>query len=214
MRWVLIAALLALVGCSRPMTERELAFADALFGPSLDTDVIRVSQDLGLLPPMKTEPDTVRQFRATDQACVRVPQPRAERSPEAFALRNRVHLEAPLYSSDHMLGWPYALRVPQALVFAHELTHVWQFQNRATTGYSALGALGESLRKDDPYFFDPQGAPEFFQFGFEQQAAIVEDWVCFTVVNPGHPRRLELRALLEPVLPVHRFEKAIQRDAP
>ena len=48
-------------------------------------------------------------------------------------------------------------------------------------------------------------------FGYEQQAAIVEDFVCFTVANPDHPRRAELRALLEPVLPVADFEAAVAR---
>ena len=51
----------------------------------------------------------------------------------------------------------------------------------------------------------------FFAFGYEQQAAIVEDFVCFTIANPDHPRRAELREILAPVLPVEAFEAAVRR---
>ncbi len=208
---VLFLALACLAACSRPLTERELAFADALFGPTLDTDPIVVSQGLGLFKPQTTVPDEVRVFQPNDQACVRTPQPRSEISPQAFALRNRVHLDSNLYTSDATLGWPNALRVPQALVFAHELVHVWQYQNRAETGYSAARAVAESWRLADPYFARIEGRPDFFSFGYEQQAAIMEDWVCFTMLNPTHPKRAELRALLEPIFPVERFEAAVVR---
>ncbi|MEK6215612.1 MAG: hypothetical protein N2B03_00155, partial [Boseongicola sp.] len=77
--------------------------------------------------------------------------------------------------------------------------------------YSPWRAIRESLRIADPYFSPRGDAPAFLQFGFEQQAAIIEDFVCFTIANPRHPRRKELRQLLAPVLPVAAFEAAIQR---
>ena len=99
---------------------------------------------------------------------------------------------------------------PQALVFAHELTHIWQWQNRARTGYTPFRAAAESLRLVDPYFAPPGEAP-FLSFGYEQQAAIVEDFICFTFANPDHPRRAELREILAPVFPVDAFEAALGR---
>ena len=205
---------LALAACTRPMTEAERDFAADLFGPSLDTRPVRVAQSLGLLPPVPTTPGKVRVLRGTERACVRTPQPRGAQPPQAFAFRNGMFFTGDLYSSDMVMPWPQGMRLPEALIFAHELTHVWQWQNRATTGYSPWRAVAESLALADPYFSPSGSGAAFYSFGFEQQAAIVEDFVCFTIANPTHPRRAELRALLAPVLPVETFEAAIRRPRP
>ncbi|MEO1474591.1 MAG: hypothetical protein AAFS03_11775, partial [Pseudomonadota bacterium] len=105
--------------------------------------------------------------------------------------------------------WPETLRFPQAIVFAHELTHAWQWQNRAVTGYSPFRAVAEAIELADPYFSERQGA--FFTFGYEQQAAIVEDYLCFAFANPNHPRRAELREILAPVFPLDDFDAALAR---
>lgn len=208
---VFIAATVAvaLSGCTRPLTVAEERFANDLFGPSLDTSKVRVAQGLALTPPPKTVVSSVKRVRPTDKACVRTPQPRGAQPPQAFALRNRVHFDNGLYSSDMVITWPDQLRMPQALVFAHELTHVWQYQNRHKTGYSAWRAVAESWRLADPYF--SEGENVFSTFGFEQQAALVEDYICFAFANPTHPRRAELRAVLAPVLPIDQFDEVLGR---
>ena len=207
-RSLLILALgLAVSGCSRPLTEAEEAFADDLFGGSLDTSKVRVARGLGFLPLHRTVPADVTLVEGTDQACLRTPQPRGAQPPQAFALYHWVHFENGLYSSDMATEWPDRLRLPQALVFAHELTHVWQWQNRDVTGYTPGRAVAESIRLADPYY--SAGEAEFFSFGYEQQAALVEDYICFAFANPDHPRREELRAIIDPVLSLDRFDAAI-----
>lgn len=201
--------LLVLAGCARPLTSAEEAFASDLFGPGLDTSKVKVTQGLGIVPLYQTVPSKVTLVQATDRACVRTPQPRGAQPPQAFALRNRMHFDTGLYSSDMVLQWPDRLRIPQALVLAHELTHVWQWQNRAKTGYTPARAIAESWQLADPYFSDGEAA--FFAFGYEQQAAIIEDYVCFTFANPTHPRQAELREILAPVFPVEAFEAALDR---
>ena len=200
--------LAGLAACSRPLTQAETRFAADLFGPSLDARKVRVAQGVGITPLYRTVPTAFVEVEATEAACVRTPQPRGAQPPQAFAVRNRIHFQTGLYSSDMALTWPRALRVPHALVLAHELTHVWQWQNRARTGYSPARAVAESWRLADPYYAAP-GESGFFSFGYEQQAALVADYVCFTLSNPTHPRRAELRAILQPVLPVDDFEAAI-----
>ena len=207
----LFGLLLALAACSRPLTEAETQFATDLFGDTLNVGKVRVAHGLGLTPPPKLVPGSVKKLRGTEQACIRTPQPGARQPAQAFALRNGVFFSSALYSSDMALTWPKGMRFPQALIFAHELTHVWQWQNRGKTGYSPWRAIRERLRLADPYFSANGEEPEFLRFGFEQQAAIVEDFVCFTIANPRHPRRQELRAVLAPILPVEAFEAAIQR---
>ena len=61
----------------------------------------------------------------------------------------------------------------------------------------------------DPYY--SRGQATFFSFGYEQQAALVEDYVCFAFANPDHPRRAELRAILSPVFPLDDFDAVLGR---
>ena len=202
MRLLLGLLFLALAACGRPMTQMEEQFAKDVFGPTLDTSKVVVGQGAGLRPPMKTRVSKVVTVHGTERSCIRTPQPGRVYAPtKAFAFKNKVHFDTGLYSSDMVLDWPNRLRLPQALIFAHELTHVWQWQNRARTGYTPWRAAAESLRLADPYFAPP-GAAAFFSFGYEQQAAIVEDYLCFAFANPHHPRRYELREILAPVFPV------------
>ena len=56
------------------------------------------------------------------------------------------------------------------MLFAHEMVHVWQWQNRHVTGYHPLKAAQEH-NAVDPYLFDLSQAPKFLDYGFEQQGA-------------------------------------------
>ncbi len=201
---------LGMSACSRPLTSSEEQFAADLFGPTLDTSQVRVAQGVGITPLYKTVPKSVTHLKGTEKACVRTPQPRGAQPPQAFAFRNRIHFDTGLYASDMAMVWPGGLRIPHAFVLAHELTHVWQWQNRARTGYSPARAVAESWRLADPYYAAP-GEAAFLSFGYEQQAALVADFVCFTLSNPTHPRRAELRTILAPVFPVERFEQELGR---
>ena len=211
MRLWLVLVCLVLTACSRPMTPTEEKFAKDVFGPTLDTSAVKVARGAGLFPPGNTRVIKITRVVGTERACIRVPQPKSEKVPApAFAFRNTVHFDTGLYSSDMILEWPGALRFPQALIFAHELTHVWQWQNRARTGYTPFRAAAESLRIVDPYFAPP-GEAAFLSFGYEQQAAMVEDYLCFAFANPNHPRRAELRAILAPVFPIDALEAKLAR---
>lgn len=210
-RFVGLCLFLLVAACSRPLTPTEERFANDLFGPSLDTSKVRVAQGLGVTPLYRTVPKAQAMVvQGTDKACVRTPQPtRSTNPPQAFAYKNRLHFDTGLYSSDLALVWPEFLRFPHAIILAHELTHAWQWQNREMTGYTPWRAVQESWQMVDPYFSTANDAPTFLLFGYEQQAAIVEDYVCFAVANPNHPRRYELREILDPVLPMDRFDAAI-----
>ena len=203
MRWYLVLGLWVLAACSRPLTPLEERFAQDIFGETLDTSVIRVSRGFGLTPPPTKMPEEVHVFGVNPEACLRIPRPASDRPPpQAFALWNRMHFGGELYSGEMAAPWPYALRFPNAMILAHELTHVWQWQNRKMTGYTPLRAATESWTAGDPYFWEAGERPAFLSFGYEQQASIVEDYLCFTFANSDHPQREELRVLLEPLFPV------------
>ncbi len=62
--------------------------------------------------------------------------------------------------------------------FLHEMTHVWQYQNRILNPmFAALHeALRHGLRYDRAYFYRLQYGYDLLDYGLEQQASIIEDY--------------------------------------
>lgn len=200
----LVAVLAALVSaCSRPLTEGEAAFAAALLGDGIDTSRVRVVQGIGLLPPAR---GVFPPYEVPRDACDRVEQTeRTVQLPAGTALGNAVLLRGRFYSGDTLHRWPAPPDLPPFLVMTHELVHVWQWQNRDVTGYTPLRALHEA-RRVDPYYYGPEDTRDFLSFGYEQQAALVTDYICYAVYDPSDPRRAEIRAVLAPVFPLGRID--------
>lgn len=207
--------LVVLSGCARPLTQNEREIAAAVFGDSFDPDPVRVRLGVGLAPLPKRAisdgraarnppaPPLPKDWHPPDTICDRVAEPdRGWQFPAGFVLGNQIFLARDFYRPDMFAGWPDRLPIGQSLLMAHELMHVWQFQNRARTGYSTLRSGAESLMAGDPYYWPGKGQSALLAFNFEAQAAIVEDYLCYTFLLPDHPRRAELAALIGPVLPV------------
>lgn len=205
-----LAAVLVLPACTRPLTGNETRMARDVFGPAIDTDAVRVAKGLGLAPPPRAQPVRTQTRRAGSGFCDREPTPPRRGPPPGFAIGNTVFLWGDIYQSDAGRHWPDALAVPESFVFLHELVHVWQWQNRAATGYSPLAAFAEGLPGRDAYFYTPGDAPRLDDFGYEQQAAIVEDYICHAYFDPTAPRRAALRTLVAPVLAVDRLDVLIE----
>lgn len=219
----LFSLVLALSGCARTMTVNEQIFAKNLFGPTLDTSEVIVTAGVGIIPlpvkprrlgpaPEVVEAAPAKVIKAPDDLCVRRPSPRREWNwPAAFVLDNNIFFSFKYYPFDAFEGLPETAKYPASILMAHELVHVWQWQNRDITGYSPLLGGHESLNSRDPYYYESAGLPEFLSFGYEQQAAIVEDFVCYALFDPEDPMLDELAAILRPVLPVDRFLASLGR---
>jgi hypothetical protein len=213
---ILFALALFLAACARPLTENERRFAADIIGPALDTSSVRIARGFTPLPPAAAAPDRDDLYPVVDEntvtgLCERsAPQPRSG-PPPGWVLWNRVYFSREFYRVDLAPDWPRAARFPQALVLAHELVHVWQWQQRRITGYRpARGAL-ESVMNMDPYFYVPGPDATFLKFGYEQQAALLEDYLCHALYDPAAPRRAELRPLLAPYFPLDRLDRALGR---
>lgn len=205
---VLMLLLLTAAACTRPLAPGEAALAADLFGPTLDLAQVRVTKGAGLLPlPAAPNPpaEPARVAPGTDP-CARVPVPGARRGPPAaFVIGNRIHFLGRFYRDDLAEGWPGPVRVGLAMLLAHELTHVWQWQNRARTGYTPWRGLAEGFGARDPYFHRAEAGRPFLAHGYEQQASLVEDFVCHVLLDPAAPRLARLRAILAPEFPVDSF---------
>ncbi|PIE13033.1 MAG: hypothetical protein CSA70_07150 [Rhodobacterales bacterium] len=201
MRLFLLLSLTLLSSCARPLSEHEKAFASQLHGESLDLDRIRFHNGA-----LVGEVTYRRQKRPRLTCRERIwPEPTSEMvtvGPAAVALHNRVFFAKPYFSKDFLDTYPARLPLFQAMLFAHEITHVWQWQNRHKTGYSPLRAAREHTYSDDPYLFDINTKTAFLDYGYEQQASIVEEYVCCAALDPGAPRTKRLERLIKSEIPM------------
>lgn len=201
MRALVILLALLLVSCGRPLTQEEAAFAARLHGGAVDTSRIRVID--GALVGSVTHKRRKRPRLACRERIL--PEPRGETvtvAPAAVVLHNRMFFARDWYAGNYLPDYPDRMSLMHAMVFAHELTHVWQWQNRAATRYSPLRAIGEHRRADDPYLFDIGTENDLLDYGYEQQAGIVEEYVCCATLDPAAPRTARLGAMLRRAFPL------------
>ncbi|WP_424984490.1 hypothetical protein [Microbulbifer sp. S227A] len=209
LRLFLILALVC--SCGRPLTDTEEAFIRGLQGEQLDTSRIRIVRGAPVAAV------TFRRKARPRVACrERILPPVKEEivttKPAAVALFNHVYFARDWYLDDYMRDYPERLYLVQSMLLAHEMTHVWQWQNRARTGYSPLRAAAEHGSVDDPYLFDLNEAPDFLSYGYEQQGAIVEEYVCCRALAPDAARTKRLHDMLSGAFPVSDLPAARESD--
>lgn len=209
MRAAILLIALVLISCSRPLTPGEQAFVADLQGPTLDTALVRISRDapLGVA--------TFQYERRPRLACREriFPEPSEERlttSPAGVVIGNHLYTSPNWSLPDYLPDYPDQLQLSAALYFAHEMTHVWQWQNRALTGYSLSRAAQEHAGNDDPYLFDLDTQARFLDYAYEQQASVVEEYLCCALLDPNAPRTTRLRALVSEVFPADQLPRPEQ----
>ena len=196
---ITVLIFLSLSACGRPLTENEVELASRLFGDELDTARVRFgsSRLIGLRE---------NRFPARPQTTCReriVPPPETEwltGRTAGVTLWNQVTVRDGLMRDDFVRLPDGTLPLGVAMFFAHEVTHIWQWQNRATTGYSPLRVGLEHQTGIDPYLFDADANPGFADFGYEQQASLVEEYVCCVALDPQGSRTQRLHDLLSQVM--------------
>ena len=201
MRVLLILSLLFVMSCGRPLTEAETTFATQIHGDSLKVDRVRFVK--GALVGSVTYKRQKRPRLACRERIF--PEPTSELvtvGPAAVALHNKIFYTKPYYLADFMQNYPEEIDLYAAMIFAHEITHIWQWQNRAVTGYSPLKAGNEHVTSDDPYLFDITTNADFLDYGFEQQAGIVEEYVCCATLDPQALRTRRLEKMLRGAFPM------------
>ncbi len=209
MRAFLILFLVA--SCGRPLTEAEIAFSATIHGDALDIKRAR------LVDGAPTRAVTFRRKARPRTTCRELILPPAKdeivtAKPAAVALWNHVLFDKDWYLDDYVSDYPQEINLIAAMLLAHELTHIWQWQNRKVTGYSPLKAATEHTFSDDPYLFDISQERQFSEFGFEQQGSIVEEFVCCRALAPQAPRTKRLHALIAQAMPVAALPQSRQSD--
>ncbi|MGR3485687.1 MAG: hypothetical protein ACU0BF_10115 [Paracoccaceae bacterium] len=205
----MLSSLLLLTACtSRPLTPAEVDLVAGIHGPSLNVAPVRITDApvVGM---------TVREFPRRPRTTCRERMLPVDDAPTFQARTAGVVIEEtaymrpeyalPDYAADTAAGAP---SLPAIMFFVHEMTHVWQWQNRAVTGYSPARAATEHVGPQDPYLFDDASGRRFLDYPFEQQASLVEEYLCCAIVDPGGARTARLRALVGQALPLTRVPDA------
>lgn len=192
--------MVALASCgSRPLARNEQIFADSIMGPALEAESVRIVQG-AVVGLMKTEIPP----RPRTTCREKLHPARSEAVPGIFpamALGHGVYYKRSHWQRDFLADWPDEIDLPSAMLLAHELTHVWQWQSRAVTGYHPFKASYEHVDRDDPYLIEIDPEKPFLDYSYEQQGAIVEEFVCCRTLDPAGERTAELHRLVAEVFP-------------
>lgn len=208
---VVVVLAIVLAGCGRPLTPGEREFARALHGDALDPDRVRLIEGAPLAP-------VTFRYRARPRTSCRerilppVTDEFVTSKPAAVTLFSRVLFTRDWYAADYLPDYPDRMDLIAAMLLGHELTHVWQWQNRAQTRYNPLRAAGEHNRSDDPYLFEMTDAPDLLDYAYEQQGAIVEEYICCRALAPDAARTKRLHAMLQSAFPVADLPATREQD--
>ncbi|MDJ1008839.1 MAG: hypothetical protein QNJ13_13565 [Paracoccaceae bacterium] len=195
-----LAALVLLTACAqRPLTEAERGFIETIHGPTVDYAAIRVARG-----SISAAFDADIPERPRDTCRERIFPPRTGQQTIIFpglTLDSTMYFTEAFWAEDYTAGYPDRLPLRDAMRLAHEVTHVWQWQQRAATRYHPLKALAEHIEEDDPYLvaFDP--ARPFLSYAWEQQGTLVEEFVCCRALDPESPKTAALHAMLSEPFP-------------
>ncbi len=201
-----LACLILLAACGRPLTPQEKSFAARIHGQSLNLRAIRIHDGALLGEVTYLRP---RRPRLTCRERL-LPEPATETvtvSPAAFVLFSHVFFDHDWYAENFLPEYPERMSLVHAMLFAHEIVHVWQWQNRHETGYTPLRSALEHARSEDPYLFEVATNARFLDYGYEQQASIVEEYVCCATLDPEAPRTRRLGAMLREAFPLGRLPR-------
>ncbi|MEX0284565.1 MAG: hypothetical protein AB3N23_08125 [Paracoccaceae bacterium] len=202
--------LLFVTGCGRPLTDAESAFLQSIHGDALDQSRLRLV-DGALVGDVTFERKPRPRVTCRERIVPPVKREIVTVSPAGVTIFNRVYLAEDWYLDDYVPDFPDRINLSAAMLLAHEATHVWQWQNRKLTKYHPLKAAAEHSA-EDPYLFDPDDTRNFLEFGYEQQGAIVEEYVCCRALDPTAPRTERLHNLLAAVMPVSDLPKRRTSD--
>lgn len=196
-------------GCTRGLSGSETAFLRQLTGDSVDVSRLRIHPGL---PTMSRKSPISKRLTCVSRLYPPQTNPNRRSSSPGMTLWNTVLIRSDWHAKSMVGDWPRQLDLPRALLLTHEALHVWQWQQRAKTGYTPFKAFGEHFASADPYLFDTNTKAEFAAFGYEQQGAIIEEYLCCRLLAPKAERTERLHAMLSRELPLSPLDKPLAQS--
>ncbi len=180
----IFAVLVMVAGC-RSLTGNETGFLQTKHGANLD--YAKVTLRKGGLPDVL---------------------PRAS----ALTVGNVIYWQEKTWRDDFNPRPPDVPYTEDLALLAHEITHVWQYQNRSITGYSLEKVIREHREFGDRVYDYPKPlAPKrpFLSYRLEQQGQIVEDWIYW--LASGNPEADVYESVIRQVMPIDSLKRAVKR---
>lgn len=199
MRFLL--AFLLLAACGRLITDSEQRLVDDIMGDTLNTAPVRMVEAGFIGLTTRTYP-TRPQTTCREKINMPPSGPTIQTRTAGAVAWTHVLTNPDWTLDDYAPEYPEAYNLVAAMYFAHEMVHVWQWQNRAVTGYSPFRGLAEHKPGVDPYLLDPDDKTTFLELGYEQQAVLVEEFMCCRALAPTASRTQRLYETLRGVMPV------------
>ena len=210
-----IAAVLSLAACGRPMTEGEVSFSSEILTRQIDFDVVRFSgqEERGrqlakrqLEADLKAQEKMGERTEGTERLLSGLP---ALFGASAMVIGNTVFFDRSVYSADFSASPIDGDR----WLMAHELTHVWQWQNSDLTGYSFAKVVSEHIAfGNEVYLYKLTSGKAFTDYRFEQQGKIVECYAMLRQVHPNHPVTQRHERLIRAQFPIDAVLKYVGAD--
>lgn len=198
---LLILLTLLIAACGRPLTMAEAAYMAELQGGTFDPSGVRITQNpfVGVFTQTyPTRPPTTCRERIFPAPT----EPTFSAQTGGIVFFNTLHLREDLVLDDYTQFPDGSRGLVAAMFFAHEMTHIWQWQNREVTGYHPFRAFAEHATIEDPYLFSNDDPRPYLSYGYEQQASLVEEYVCCRALDPDGQRTARLEALIGQAMPV------------
>ncbi|KAB7610126.1 hypothetical protein F9L33_14615 [Amylibacter sp. SFDW26] len=190
-----------LVGCTeRSMTKKEVAYIDAFHGETVDTESIIFARGLrwgvrNVLKDIRSNPEMLKSIQENNIDLKDVKS--SLLTTAAVVVGNKVYFRSDIYLDDF---GDSPFETDRALV-GHEVTHVWQWQNRQETGYNLFKVVSEHIKYKDPYYYDIIPGQKYGEYRFEQQAEMVEDYLLLRLTDPHGNKTKKLANVLSPAFP-------------
>ncbi|MEJ8561651.1 DUF4157 domain-containing protein [Yoonia sp. GPGPB17] len=198
-----------LSACGRPMTDGETLYAQSILTRDIALDTARFSGSDNLrfrraIRQLREEGEIETLSRdlsegsfEKDKSLLASALPELFGAP-AMAVGNTVFFNRDRYVDDFSTT---AYR-DDLWLMAHELVHVWQWQNRDEVGYSFSKIVSEHLNYGDAvYYYQLETGKAFTDYRFEQQGAIVECYAQLLETQPNAATTKQHARLVEQVFP-------------
>lgn len=197
----LLIALLFLASCGRGLTEGERTLMYPIMGQTFIADDARMVE-AGFIGMVSRTYPARPQVTCREKIAPPPDGPTIQTRTAGAVAWTHVLTNPDWTLPDYAPDYPQEINLVAAMYFAHEMTHIWQWQNRAVTGYSPFRGLAEHKPGVDPYLFEPEDDIDFLAMGYEQQASLVEEFICCRTVAPDGARTERLYQALSGVMPV------------
>ena len=197
----ILLAFLLLAACGRGLTDGERALMSPIMGDTFDATQARMVE-AGFIGMVTRTYPTRPQITCREKIAPPPSGPTFRTRTAGAVAWTDVLVNPTWYLPDYAPDFPNEFNIVAAMYFAHEMTHIWQWQNRDITGYSPFRGLAEHKAGIDPYLFDPEDEIVFLDMGYEQQASLVEEFICCRTLAPTGARTERLYQVLSAVMPV------------